>query len=321
MAIPLSVQGAVVVLKNGDRITGRIVKMENMRLEIDVPSAGIIKLKWGDVQSLTTERPMSIKLYGEIDMPEDSGQRKVDRIILNTLGEDGLIKLEDVRMINFAENDYRGYLSIGGNRSSGNSETQALNISGNLMYRLAERRYLVQGKYNRGQAGEVNTANNAAATIQYDHYMVRRVSVGGFNLAETDQFQNLSLRNTGGLLLGYDLLDRQHHTLYIGAGPAGVYQDFTTTPTTFTPSGTWALRYEFMFRGDDVILFHKHQGFQDVGHGSAMRVNADQGIRVRLIGNWRMNFEFDLRYNSRPVDDRKQTDTTMILGFSYDFKP
>ena len=32
MTIPFSVQAAIVVFKNGDRITGRIVKMEKQRL-------------------------------------------------------------------------------------------------------------------------------------------------------------------------------------------------------------------------------------------------------------------------------------------------
>src|SRR5207344_710225 len=89
MTIPFAAQAAVVVLKNGDRITGRIVKMENKRLEIDIPSAGIIKMKWEDVQSITSERPMSVKLYGELDLPENAGEQKLDRIILYMLGEDG----------------------------------------------------------------------------------------------------------------------------------------------------------------------------------------------------------------------------------------
>ncbi len=130
--------------------------------------------------------------------------------------------------------------------------------------------------------------------------------MGGFDLVETDQFQNLSMRNTGGLLLGYDILDREHHNLTIGAGPAGVYQDFTTDPATVTPSASGILRYEFMFRGDDVIVFHKSQVFKDLGHGSATRVNADQGIRVKVYNNWRVNFEYDFRYNSLPVSG--QTD-------------
>lgn len=76
-----------------------------------------------------------------------------------------------------------------------------------------------------------------------------------------------------------------------------------------------------MIRGDDVILFHNQQGFQDLGHGSATRLNADQGIRVKLFGNWRINVEYDLRFNSVPDTGRKTTDTAIILGFSYDFKP
>jgi hypothetical protein len=76
-----------------------------------------------------------------------------------------------------------------------------------------------------------------------------------------------------------------------------------------------------MFRGDDVVLFHKLQGFKDLGHGSATRVNADQGIRVKIYNNWRVNFEYDFRYNSLPVTGRQSVDTNIIFGFSYDLKP
>ena len=320
-AIPLPVQAAVVLLKNGDRITGRIVKMEKQRLEIDPEFSDIIKIKWEDVQSITSERPMSVKLYGEVDMPENAGERRLDRLIVNTLGGEGGIKLEEVRAINFAEHDYRGYLSAGGNQTSGNTKTVALNVSGNLMYRKLEHRYILDGKYNRAQADGEDTANNAAFNIKYNYFLTRRVYMGGFNLVETDQFQNLTLRNTGGLLLGYDILDREHHNLTIAAGPAAVYQDFTTDPATLAPSASGTLRYEFMFRGDDVVFFHKSQAFKDLGHGSATRVNADQGIRVRITQNWRVNFEYDIRYNSLPVAGRQSVDTNIIFGFSYDFKP
>ena len=45
MTIPFPVQAAIVVLKNGDRISGRIVKMQDKRLEIDPPFSDIIKIK------------------------------------------------------------------------------------------------------------------------------------------------------------------------------------------------------------------------------------------------------------------------------------
>jgi hypothetical protein len=77
-----------------------------------------------------------------------------------------------------------------------------------------------------------------------------------------------------------------------------------------------------MFRGDDVVFFQKTQAFKDLGHGSATRVNADQGFRVSILNtNWSVNLEYDLRYNSLPVAGKKTLDTNIIFGFSYDLKP
>ena len=321
LLMPYAAQADVVVLKNGDQITGRIIKMENTRLEIDPGYADIMKIKWEDVRHITSERPMLVKLFGEIKIPEDVGERRLDRIILRTLDIEGPIRLQDVRAINFTEQDYRGYISAGGNQSSGNTQTQALNVSGSLTYRKLEHRFILDGKYNRAQANEQDTANNGAFSIQYSRNVADRLSVGGFNLVESDQFQNLTVRNTSGLVLGYDLLDREHHNLTMGPGPAVVYQDFTTEAPTITPSIAWLLRYQFMFKGDDVVFFHKHMVFKDVGHGSATRVNADQGVRVSIIGNWSLRFEYDLRYNSLPVSGRKTLDTNIIFGINYDIKP
>lgn len=320
--IPFPVQAAVVVLKNGDRITGLIVKMQDKKLEIDPEySSTNITIDWEDVRSITSERPMSIQHFGDVEMPENVGQRLRDRIILETLEEGGPIRLEDVRSINLAEHDYYGYISAGGNQTSGNTQTQALNLSGSLTYRKDEHRFILDGKYNRAQADHKDTANNGSISFKYDYFLTRRLFTSATNLSETDQFQDLSLRNTTSLGLGYDILASKQQLLSVAAGPAAVYQDFTTTPATVTPSATWALRAEFRFRGDDVILFHKHQGFKDLGHGSGTRVNADQGIRVKITDNWRVNFEYDIRYNSLPVAGKKTTDTNIIFGFSYDIKP
>jgi len=301
-ASPFPVQAAVVVLKNGDRITGRIVKMEERKLEVDSDmSSDIVTIKWQEVHSITTDRPMSVKLYSEADLPDNFGARVRDRIILYGLEDGNPIRLVDVRSINLAEQDYRGYIELGGNQTSGNTQTQALTVSGNLTYRKYEHRYILDGKYNRAQADNEDTANNGSVNIKYDYFLTRRLFTGAFNLLESDQFQNLSIRDTAGLMLGYDFLDSEDHLLSFSA--------------------TWNVRYELRFRGDDVILFHKHQGFKDLGHGSATRVNAEQGIKVKIARRWRLNLEYDVRYNSLPVPGRKTTDTNIIIGFSYDLKP
>jgi putative salt-induced outer membrane protein YdiY len=314
---------AVITLKNGDRITGRIVRMQNHVLEIDPYFSGDnLKIDWDKVRSITeSERPLSIKLMSTAELPENLGQRLRDRIILQSLEEGGPIRLEDVRSINLAEHDYRGYISLGGNQTTGNTETQAFNMSATLTYRKNEHRLTLDGKYNRAQAGQEDTANNGAISLKYDYFLTRRLFTGGFSLSETDQFQNLTLRETGGVFLGYALLDTDRQLLWMSAGPALVYQDFTTDAATISPSASWQLRYEVRFRGGDVTVFHKQWGFKDLGHGSATRVNADQGIQISIADRWKVHLEYDLRYNSLPVADRKTTDINMIIGLSYDLKP
>ena len=93
--MPCAADAAVVVLKNGDRITGLVVKMQDKKLEIDPEySSNNMTIDWEDVQSITTIRPMSIKLYGDVEIPDNVGQRIRDRIILNSLEEGGPIRLE-----------------------------------------------------------------------------------------------------------------------------------------------------------------------------------------------------------------------------------
>ena len=70
-----------------------------------------------------------------------------------------------------------------------------------------------------------------------------------------------------------------------------------------------------------MIVFHNQQGFKDLGNGLAFRVNADQEIRVKITQNWRVNFEYDIRYNSLSVSGLNTTDTNIIFWFSYNFKP
>ena len=176
---PSAAEADVVVLKNGDRITGFIIKMENKRLQIDPGYADIMKIKWEDVRSITSERPMLVKLFGEVDIPEGVGERRLDRIIVRTLDIGGPIRLEDVRAINFTEQDYRGYISGGGNQTSGNTDTQALNVSGTLTYRKFEHRFILDGKYNRAKAGGTDTANNGAFSSRYDYFVAHRLLAGG----------------------------------------------------------------------------------------------------------------------------------------------
>lgn len=309
-----------VILKNGDAVHGKILGMEDEQLEIDTDFAGKIKIDWEDVQSLTSDHRLFLIFYSEAQIPEGVGIRDGDRLIVTKLEAGGPIRFSDVKAINARALYYRGNLNVGGNSTTGNTETQALNLSGSYTHRQDRHRLLVDGKYNYGTAKGQVVAQNAAGSFSYDYYLKRQLYVKGSQLFEYDLFQNLAMRSTSMAGLGYDLFDRKSHLLTFGAGPAVVYQNFTTEPDTVSPSATWFVRWYREFRGGDVKLFHRHQGFRDFGASTAFRLNADQGIRVKIIGDLSLNLEYDLRFNTEPAPGRKELDQAFIFGVAYEIE-
>ena len=71
---------------------------------------------------------------------------------------------------------------------------------------------------------------------------------------------------------------------------------------------------------DHIQLFHRQQGFRDLGGGgsNAVRWVAEQGVRF-TYGKLYTKLEFDYRFNSEPEPGRKQSDTSIIWGVGYKF--
>ena len=151
VTIPFPVQAAVVVLKNGDRITGRSSKWRSSasrsirHFRISSRSNGrtsrALRANVPCGSSCTGERPAGRRGRTETrpNHPLYPRRRWSDSARGRARNQ-------------FRRNDYRGYISAGGNQTSGNTDTEALNISGNLMYRRSEHRFTLDGKYNRAQA-------------------------------------------------------------------------------------------------------------------------------------------------------------------------
>jgi putative salt-induced outer membrane protein YdiY len=108
--------------------------------------------------------------------------------------------------------------------------------------------------------------------------------------------------------------------LSLSAGLAYVSEHYTNSPSNRTPSGRWSLRWEHSLLPDRVRLFHRHEGFYDINEGNALRLNADQGVRITVYKNLFFNVEYDLRLNTQPAPGRKKTDEAIIFGVGYELK-
>ncbi len=314
------VHADTVLLKNGNSVDGKIIKMEDDSLEFDTDFADIIFIDWEEIAGFESDRPLTLILKSNVVLPEGIGTRDGDRLIVTRIEPNGPLPMTAVKSINPATLWYRGNIALGGNKTTGNSSTQAFNLSESFLLREDRHRLQMYGKFNEGETKGQPTAQNAAGSFRYDYYLSRQIYVISDQLVEHDRFQNLNLRTTSTVGLGYDFIDNKSHSISLGGGPTLVYQDYSTSAATIDPSTTWIFTWYREFRGGDLKLYHKHQGFRDYGRSTAFRLNADQGIRVEVWNDFSLNLEYQIRYNSQPAQGRKDLDTTFIFGVSYDIE-
>jgi len=53
-------------LKNGDHITGKVIRMENKILVFKTSYAGDVSIKWGEIANIRTDKPIQMVLSNEV---------------------------------------------------------------------------------------------------------------------------------------------------------------------------------------------------------------------------------------------------------------
>jgi putative salt-induced outer membrane protein YdiY len=313
--------GDEVHLVNGDRLTGEIVTMEDGVLTLKTDYGGEIKIDWSKIQSLSSDTPLLVQMPGEpATFVKDFFYGGRVMVTTRKLDAQGPIPLADVQAINVRPISLRGTITLGGNNTQGNSDTKAINGAARFTIQAYRQRLFAEGKYNYGQAGSTVTARNSMGSFKYDYFMTTKIFLNASVLLEQDTLQTLDLRVTLGAGVGYQLLQTNRTTLSAVVGLAYVNTHFTTEPRIQTPSNRWSIRWEHIIAPERVTLFHKQDGFYDLSSGNALRINADQGVRISLYKNLFFNLEYDLRLNTQPAPGRKQVDQAFIFGVGYELR-
>ena len=224
--VPVAKDTGRIIMKNGDRITGEILSLEDKKLKVKTSYAKTLTLTWKDVQSLTSPKPLTVEVYD--DEFDDDGEDFGTSTYMNvrTLEDTKRLPLERIKTINIPELRYKGTFDLGGNRLSGNTNTAALNASAEAEAWTERKRVYFNGKYNFAEADGEETANNARATADYDHFFTKKLYGGLREFIEQDQFQGLEIRSTTVAAIGYEFFNANKHQLRGAIGPGVCMRSF-----------------------------------------------------------------------------------------------
>ena len=218
-------------LKNGDKLTGQIVRMQEDKLILKTTYAGDITITWQEVTSIRTDGSIKIVLKDETALEGTSkafedGKMKLDTEKIDTPPS---FSLSDVKEINpepvkAVKINTRVNASVTSER--GNTDSDNYYFDGEFVARTKQNRYKIGGELTNEKADGITTSKNWLAYGNYSHFLNEKWYLYVDTLFEHDEFKDLNLRSTLGAGAGYQFFETPLLNLSVSAGLAMVDENF-----------------------------------------------------------------------------------------------
>ena len=325
-----------VSLKNGDRLSGTIVKSDGKTLVLHTDYAGDITLQMSAVQSLESGEPLHVQLQdgrsavgkvstadGKIQVAASSGAPVEAPIASVTTLRNNAEEAAYEKSLHpgFLE-DWRTGLNLGFALTRGNSETENLSLGflaarQTLHDKLSAYANSVYATNNAPGAVPATTANTAGGGARYD----RNVRDNLFAFANTDFFsdalQSLNLRSVFGGGAGYHAVKNDRTTFDLLLGGNYTHESYTGLTRNFA---ALTAGEELMHKiGKASVLNESLTFFPDLNSLGDYRgtFNLSTITKLNKWLGWQNSFA-DI-YVTNPPTGKKKNDLLLTTGLSVSF--
>ena len=334
-SISLSVVADQIVLKNGDRLSGTVVRSDDKSLVLNTDYAGEITLQWSAIEQISSTQPLHVTLKEGKTVAGPVSGSGTEVVVTTTSGPITASKANVVTIRNDAEQaayekslhpgllmGWAGGVNVGFALTRGNSRTKNLAVAFNAARKTSNDRLGVYTNsiYATNDApGAVphTTANALRGGLRYDRDFTKRLFAFGSGDFETDDLQNLDLRTVLGGGLGFHVLKSEATTFDLLAGLNYTHETYSAFSRSF-PAATLGEELTHKWRAS-TILTQKLYFFPDLKNRGEYRATFDVGTVTKLnqwLG-WQNSFS-DI-YVSNPPVGKRQNDILFTTGLNVSF--
>ena len=324
LAVPLFFLGVLivsadeVVLDNGDRLTGKIVKMENNVLILETQYSKPIELQAAKIKEIRTDTPAELRLLSGELLKGKISTTKEGRLAVEPTDQKPVttIETQQVAAINLPPVTWEGGILLGGNLQTGNTDKSSAAVAVEAMRRAEKDRTSLRYLFNYGGDNDQVTARNHFGALKYDYFLTKPfyVYLGGELLSDT--FKDIDLRTTIGPGIGYQIWEDPVKALGVEAGVSYLSENRTTGPD----ENYWAARLAANFRynlGQYLVFTDQVLFFPSLEDTSKYTLRNEAAITAPMGVRWALRLAYIYEYNSDPSPGIKNTDTQWILGLQY----
>jgi hypothetical protein len=319
----------VVVLINGDHITGEIKVLEHNQLKVSTSHMGTVYIEWDKIarvqsdQYLLLERSDGVRHYGQLKPSPEDGRLQVDRGGTGRTPEDvamaAVVRAEPIEGGQFVDR-LDGYVSAGLDFTKA-SNRRSMDFAGGLSSRTRVRQWALDGSMNITDDSAGETSERYDAKLNYRQFFDNKDFYLGFGQLSRSTELDLNLRTLVGGGYGRYLVQSNRADWVLGGGLAYSRENYTGGE---------------QFNSLEAVLNTKFSIFRydfpetDVTGSLSVLPSLTKSGRYRAEGDLRGKYEFvddlyfELRlygsYDSKPPSaDAIKSDYGVVTSLGYSF--
>jgi len=321
-----------VIFRNGDRLTGVILKSDAKTLLIKTIVAGEVSVSWPEIQELRSDLPLHVEfadgkmLVGKVTTHDGRLEVAADTGAVETSKESVVALRSDAEQSAYERSQRRGLLygwdggvDAGFQLTRGNSDTRNFRFAFRAT-RKTHRNQLTlyaQSIYSVDDLPTARphiTANENSGDVRFGRDLTQRLFVFSNTDFMSDGLQDLNLRFVQGGGVGYHLVSRERTTLDLLGGMNYTYEDYVEIQRNL---GAGQVGEEFKLKlGKNTSLIQNVAFFPDlISNAGNYRVNFNFGTTTTIVKwlGWQNNFSD--AYVTNPPIGKKQNELVFTSGF------
>ena len=304
------VSADVLVMQNGDRLTGQLVGMIGERFTFETEYAGSLVVDRNAVAHVETDE--------EFEIVDATGGRRMAALTeALPLEPVAVIQRNRLRALSLVD-AWQTHVDLSAAAATGSRDARDFRVLAESVLRRGRMEHQLRLDLLEEEVDGVTTGD-----VLYVDYGLKVSTGPAWYLAGNAQYYQDRLKGIGqrvalGGSLGRRLRDTSFERWSVELGVSQVFEERGGHDST-GPAARWGFDYVRFLRGTRLEVFHNHGVLVRAESERGMSIDASTGVRYHLGDWWNANARVDVRHETKPPEESAGSDVTYAVGLGVRF--
>ena len=316
-----SANADVLVLKNGDRITGDVKRIWDAEVSIEPEYSDEFQVDLAAISHIESTRDFEVEFNDGRKLDARlAGENAAGEQIFTSDSGDVSAPLEDMLELNEPEAafDWDTNIEVSGSVNKGNTDSSASKVRAYSTLTMNDHRHIGDIEYFRERLAGVSTKERDLFKYNYNYLYTDNwfFTVGAS--VERDPIILLDNRMIASAGIGLDIWNTPRRSLSVSLG-GGFQSEEIDSVESDGSVASWGLDYRQDFFGDDVGVFHRQSIVANLSGRSNTSYKTTTGFGYEITDLFSATISLDYNYETDPAEGAKNEDVAFLLGLAAEF--